>query len=34
VIANWNGANADLQDVVLSRMNAIGAVLRTFLQSE
>jgi beta-lactamase class A len=34
VIANWNGVDTDLHDVVLSRMNAIGAVLRTFLQSE
>jgi beta-lactamase class A len=34
VIANWNGVDTDRQGDVQSQMNAIGAVLRNFLQSE
>jgi beta-lactamase class A len=34
VIANWDASNADARDAVLSGMNAIGAVLRTAIESE
>jgi beta-lactamase class A len=34
VIANWDAADGDLRDVVLSGMKSIGATLRSVLESE
>lgn len=34
VIANWEPAADDLRDQVLSGMNAVGTILRTFLEGE